>query len=140
MGDSKLDEQVVEVFFYSLFMDFDALRERGVHPGQPRRSIVGDMALRIGARATLVPSLDSFAYGVVMTLALASPAGNKSGSAELIGCQVSCPLFGASEKPDAPPPGTRRAFLCPKPSYPQPKYTQHGARDLQAGARFGALS
>ena len=43
------------VFFYGLFMDPEALQERGLRPCDPRRSHVDRIALRLGKRATLVP-------------------------------------------------------------------------------------
>ena len=50
-------ERRVEVFFYGLFMDADALRDKGFHPADARRASVGYMALHLGARATPIPSV-----------------------------------------------------------------------------------
>ena len=50
------------------FMDADVLRESGVAPVNPRRAYVEDFALRIGHRATLVPSVGSRAYGMLFAL------------------------------------------------------------------------
>jgi hypothetical protein len=58
----------VNTFFYGLFMDADALREEGLHPRDVRRASVKGMALRIGARATLIPEPSGRVHGVVMTL------------------------------------------------------------------------
>jgi hypothetical protein len=58
----------VDAFFYGLFMDMDVLRQSGVAPGDPRRAWVDDFALRIGQRATLVPSAGARAYGMLFGL------------------------------------------------------------------------
>jgi hypothetical protein len=58
----------VDAFFYGLFMDADLLRESGVAPTNPRRARVDGYALRIGQRATLVPSAGARAYGMLMSL------------------------------------------------------------------------
>lgn len=52
MSDRRLD-----VFFYGLFMEVAVLRKIGLTPVNPRRAYVEGFALRIGQRATLVPSL-----------------------------------------------------------------------------------
>jgi hypothetical protein len=59
----------IDVFFYGLFMDADALRAKGLHPTDPRVACVDGFALRIGQRATLVPRADARVYGFVMGLA-----------------------------------------------------------------------
>ena len=56
-------------FFYGLFMDRDVLKANGVVVDDPRRAYVDGYALRIGKRATLVPSPGDRAYGVVFALA-----------------------------------------------------------------------
>jgi hypothetical protein len=58
----------IDVFFYGLFMDADALRARGVHPRNIRAARVRDFALRIGQRATLIPSIGAEVHGFVMGL------------------------------------------------------------------------
>src|SRR2546428_12161695 len=58
----------INVFFYGLFMDADALRTKGVQPAHPRRGCVSGFALRIGQRATLVPDPEARVYGVLMEL------------------------------------------------------------------------
>lgn len=65
---SAASDETVDVFFYGLFMDADALRSRGLDPRYPRLASVPAMALRIGARATLEPDEASTAHGIVMTL------------------------------------------------------------------------
>jgi len=58
----------VEGFFYGLFMDVQVLHQAGASPSTPRRAHVTDLALRIGQRATLVPSPGARAYGMVIAL------------------------------------------------------------------------
>ena len=58
----------VDAFFYGLFMDVDLLRESGAEPVNPRRAYVAEFALRIGQRATLVPSPRARAYGMLIAL------------------------------------------------------------------------
>ena len=58
----------VDAFFYGLFMDEAILRQSGVAPVDPRRASVFDFALRIGGRATLVPSAGATAYGMLVAL------------------------------------------------------------------------
>ncbi len=49
-------------------MDNDILRESQIVAVNPRRAYVDDYALRIGRRATLVPSSGARAYGMVFAL------------------------------------------------------------------------
>jgi hypothetical protein len=61
-------ERRVDAFFYGLFMDLEILREAGVAPINPRRAYVDHFALRIGQRATLLPSAGARAYGMLVSL------------------------------------------------------------------------
>lgn len=61
-----MTERRVVSFFYGLFMDAGVLRNSGVVPTSPRRAYVNDFALRIGNRATLVPSAGSRACGMLI--------------------------------------------------------------------------
>ena len=63
-----MSERRIDAFFYGLFMDGDLLRKAGVEPTNPRRAYVDGFALRIGQRATLVPSAGSRAYGMLFAL------------------------------------------------------------------------
>ena len=58
----------VDAFFYGLFMDVELLRQGGAKPANPRRAHVDGFALRIGERATLVPSPGARAYGMLIAL------------------------------------------------------------------------
>lgn len=59
----------MRVFFYGLFMDEGLLATKGIVPSEARPGFVDGYGLRIGERATLVPSPDSRAYGVMMDIA-----------------------------------------------------------------------
>src|SRR5262245_59618181 len=49
-------------------MDVEVLRGSGAAPTDPRRAYVDGYALRIGQRATLVPSVGARAYGMLFGL------------------------------------------------------------------------
>ena len=63
-----MTDRRIDGFFYGLFMDSDILRENQVVAVSPRRAYVDDYALRIGRRATLVPTSGARAYGMVFAL------------------------------------------------------------------------
>ncbi|MFY9550308.1 MAG: gamma-glutamylcyclotransferase family protein [Thermoanaerobaculia bacterium] len=63
-----MTERSIEAFFYGLFMDVDVLREKQMTPLTPRPAYVDGFALRIGERATLVPSLGARAFGMLISL------------------------------------------------------------------------
>lgn len=58
----------IDGFFYGLFMDVGVLRNSGVEPVNPRRAYVDGYALRIGNRATLIPSARARSYGMLIAL------------------------------------------------------------------------
>src|ERR1700753_2846012 len=58
----------VNVFFYGLFMDAEALRAKGFHPVNARMASVAGMTLRIGRRATLVADPAKSVHGFVIGL------------------------------------------------------------------------
>ena len=58
----------ISVFFYGLFMDDEVLRAAGVQPSPLRVARLPEYALKIGARATLLPMVGHTAYGVLTTL------------------------------------------------------------------------
>ena len=61
-------ERRVDIFFYGLFMDQDALRGKGFDPVDIRPAHVEGMTLRLGDRATLVPDPAGRVYGMLMAL------------------------------------------------------------------------
>ena len=63
-----MDSRPINVFFYGLFMDAEALRANGFHPINARQACVPGMSLQIGRRATLVPDPARCAYGFVIGL------------------------------------------------------------------------
>ncbi len=58
----------IEIFFYGLFMDRDALIRQGLEPGPPRVGSVANFKLKIGERATLAPAEQGTVWGVTMEL------------------------------------------------------------------------
>jgi len=66
-----MSSRSVDVFFYGLFMDEELLRSKGVSPRDSELASVDGVALRIGERATLVPSPGGRVHGVVVSLMLA---------------------------------------------------------------------
>ncbi len=63
-----MSDRRIDAFFYGLFMDIDILRDSDVTPVNPRRAYVDGFVLRIGQRATLLPSAGARAYGMLMAL------------------------------------------------------------------------
>lgn len=59
----------INVFFYGLFMDEQALQAKGLNPVNSRHALVRGMALRIGSRATLVEEAGATVHGILMELA-----------------------------------------------------------------------
>lgn len=57
-----------DVFFYGLFMDVNILAKNGVHPSNARTGYLRDYTLKIGNRASLIPSPGERAYGVIMSV------------------------------------------------------------------------
>ena len=55
-------------FFYGLFMDSDVLQKYQIVAVNPRQAYVDNFALRIGDRATLVPTAGARAYGMVYAM------------------------------------------------------------------------
>ena len=60
-----MTDRRIDGFFYGLYMDLEILRQAGVAPGNGRRAYVENFALRIGQRATLLPSAGARAYGML---------------------------------------------------------------------------
>lgn len=58
----------IDVFFYGLFMDAEALRAKGLNPLNVRPARVRGMCLRIGERAALTASPTDSTYGFLMQL------------------------------------------------------------------------
>lgn len=63
-----MNERLIDVFFYGLFMDAGVLRDAGVTPIDPRPGYVDGFTLCIGRRATLVPARGARAYGMLYAL------------------------------------------------------------------------
>ncbi|WP_420601327.1 hypothetical protein [Flagellimonas sp.] len=57
----------IEVFFYGLFMDQTILSKNGIVPSNPRKGHLNNYALKIGNRASLIPSKGEQSYGIVLS-------------------------------------------------------------------------
>jgi hypothetical protein len=68
MQRRNMTSRPVNVFFYGLFMDIEALRVNGFNPINARQACIAGMALQIGRRATLVPDAEKYVYGFVIGL------------------------------------------------------------------------
>ena len=64
----SMTERRIDGFLYGLFMDVDVLRNSGVAPADPRHAHVDHFALRIGERATLLPSSGARSYGMLIPI------------------------------------------------------------------------
>ena len=58
----------IDVFFYGLFMDEDVLRSKGVISTNLHSASLKGYQLRIGDRATLVPSQSGLVFGLIASL------------------------------------------------------------------------
>lgn len=63
-----MEQRRLDVFFYGLFMDRELLDGKGIRPAYTRLAAVPGFVLRIGARATLVPTPDGEVHGLLMKL------------------------------------------------------------------------
>ncbi len=63
-----MSDRRIAVFFYGLFMDPEVLRSKGVVAPEGRPAALEGFGLRIGRRATLVPSAKERSYGMLMEL------------------------------------------------------------------------
>jgi hypothetical protein len=63
-----MDSRSIDVFFYGLFMDAEALRANGFYPVSERQARVSGMTLQIGSRATLIPDFAGRVHGFVIGL------------------------------------------------------------------------
>lgn len=63
-----MDQRLLDVFFYGLFMDQQLLSDKGAQATDVRLAAVPGFVLRIGARAALVPDPAGTVHGVVMKL------------------------------------------------------------------------
>ncbi len=63
-----MEAQLENVFFYGLFMDESLLLKKGIKPYQVQMGYAEDFALKIGARATLIPCSGKQAYGMIISL------------------------------------------------------------------------
>lgn len=57
----------MDVFFYGLFMDQTILLNNDIEPRNLRKGYLKDFALKIGNRASLIPSPGEICYGILMS-------------------------------------------------------------------------
>ena len=67
-GPNSMNHRRIDGFFYGLFMDEQVLTKAGTAPENFRPAFVEGFSLKIGARATLVPSPGDRAYGMLISL------------------------------------------------------------------------
>ncbi|MBO3698090.1 gamma-glutamylcyclotransferase family protein [Roseivirga sp. E12] len=58
----------MEVFFYGLFMDLNILSKNGIEASNIRKGYLDNYTLKIGNRASLIPSKHKRSYGLVMSV------------------------------------------------------------------------
>ena len=63
-----MNATAINVFFYGLFMDESLLASRNIYPMESKVGYVDGFSLHIGRRATLIPRVNSRAYGVLMKI------------------------------------------------------------------------
>jgi hypothetical protein len=63
-----MEQRLLDVFFYGLFMDHQLLHGKGIRPTDIRLAAVPGFVLRIGARAALVPTPAGEVHGLLMKL------------------------------------------------------------------------
>jgi hypothetical protein len=63
-----MEQRLLDVFFYGLFMDHQLLNGKGIRPTDIRLAAVPGFVLRIGARAALVPTPAEEVHGLLMKL------------------------------------------------------------------------
>jgi hypothetical protein len=63
-----VNDRRIDVFFFGLFMDPQLLEDKGVQPADFRLAVVTDFALKIGARAAMVPTPGAEVHGALMKL------------------------------------------------------------------------
>jgi hypothetical protein len=122
----------LNVFFYGLFMDEALLRAQGFSPANPRRARVQGMALRIGARATLVAHEDATAHGIVMELA--------HDEIDRLYSEPSVAMYRPEAVLAECADGSRVAALCfnlPQPPRPEEANPDYAAKLLELGRRLG---
>ncbi len=59
---------MIEIFFYGLFMDIDLLSRNRLDPKNPRQGYLQNYALKIGNRASLIPSKGDRSYGLLISV------------------------------------------------------------------------
>ena len=127
-----MNQRRIDGFFYGLFMDEQVLANAGTTPENFRPAFVEDVSLKIGARATLVPSPGDRAYGMLISLTHADL--DKLYNAP--GLEVYRPeavLAHVSDQEAVP----ALCFNLVKPPEPQERNPEYAARLRQVLAKLG---
>ena len=66
---SLLNQFIMRVFFYGLFMDESILLKNDIAPTSSTKGYLKDYTLKIGNRASLIPCKNEKAYGLIMNIA-----------------------------------------------------------------------
>jgi hypothetical protein len=119
----------VDVFFYGLFMDPDALRAKSLHPLNIRQASVQRMALRLGDRATLVPDPAASVHGMLMELS--HPELDRLYAEPSVAAYRAEPVLAKLADGDSVPALCFNLPMPPDPDQSNPEY----AAKLQAVAR-----
>ena len=122
----------LNVFFYGLFMDETPRAQQGFSPVNPRRAHVAGMALRIGARATLVADASATAHGIVMALT--------RDEIDRLYSEPSLAMYRAEAVLAQFSDGSHAAALCfnlPTPPRPDEANPDYAAKLREVGRRLG---
>ena len=127
-----MEARRLAVFFYGLFMDQAALRAKGLNPSNVRLARVNGMALRIGARATLVADAQASVHGIVMELA--------HDEIDQLYSEPSVAMYRAEAVLAEFGDGSQAAALCfnlPEPPRPEEANPDYAAKLRDLGRRLG---
>jgi hypothetical protein len=125
-----MTERRIDGFFYGLFMDVDVLRNSGVAPADPRHAHVDHFALRIGERATLVPSSGARSYG--MLIALTHSEFDRLYAAPGLDQYRPEAVLATTRRGDTVPAMCYNLLVPPKPTERNPDYAVRLKRALRA--------
>jgi Gamma-glutamyl cyclotransferase, AIG2-like len=124
--------RLLDIFFYGLFMDANLLRDKGIRPLDIRLAAVSGFALRIGARAMLVPAPADKVHGVLMKLS--------HDDIDKLYAEPSVAAYRPEPVIAVDPDGVTVAALCynlPEPPSPDERNAEYAARLRALAQRIG---
>jgi gamma-glutamyl AIG2-like cyclotransferase len=124
--------RLLDVFFYGLFMDRQLLIDKGAQPADVRLAAIPGFALRIGARAAVVPDVSATVHGVVMKLSHAD--------IERLYSEPSLRAYRPEPVLAVLRDGAAIAALCfnlPEPPAPEERNTEYAVRLRAVAERLG---